>query len=80
MSELNWSYQTTRKLAKYHEEQIKAQRYVYLVSVHNILLELVMKTDQTGIHLVPSSGCRTWEIKDAKKISYIDKMKNDRLL
>jgi hypothetical protein len=45
-----------------------AQRCAYLVSVHNIPSELIVNIDQTGIHLVPTCGSRTWETKGAKHI------------
>ena len=45
-----------------------AQRCAYLVSAHNIPSELVVNSDQTGIHLVPTCGSRTWETKGAKHI------------
>ena len=72
--ELNWSYRAATsavgKLPKDYEDQGKAmaQRCAYLVSVHNIPEELVVNTDQTGIHLVPTGGSRTWETKGAKHI------------
>ena len=68
-SELNWSYRASTtavgKLPKDFEEQGKAmaQRCAYLVKVHNIPKELVVNSDQTGIHLVPTGGSKTWETK-----------------
>jgi hypothetical protein len=73
-SELNWSYRASTtaagKLPKDFEEQGKAmaQRCAYLVKVHNIPKELVVNSDQTGIHLVPTGGSRTWETKGAKHV------------
>ena len=70
-SELNWSYQTTNnaaeKLPKIYKDQRKvmAKRCAYLVSVHNTLLESVVNTDQTEIHLVPIGGSITWETNGA---------------
>ena len=45
-----------------------AQRCAYLVKIHNIPKALVVNSDQTGIHLVPTGGSRTWETKGAKHI------------
>ena len=59
-SQLNLSYRasitTVGKLPKDFEEQgiAMAQRCAYLVKVHNIPTELVVKSDQTGIHFVPT--------------------------
>jgi hypothetical protein len=39
------------------------QMYAYLIKVHNILQSLVVNNDQTGIHLVPTGGARTWDTK-----------------
>ena len=46
-----------------------AQRCAYLIEVHNISQELVVNTDQTGIHLVPTGGARTWETKGSKHVN-----------
>jgi hypothetical protein len=70
--ELNWSYRASTtsagKLPSDHEEQGKkmAQRCAYLVKIHNIPQSLVVNTDQTRIHLVPTRGSRTWEEKNSK--------------
>ena len=71
-TEFNWSYcaSTTSagKLPSDHEEQRKkmAQRCTYLVKIHNIPQSLAVNTDQTGIHLMPTGGSRTWEEKNSK--------------
>ena len=73
-SKLNWSYRASTtaagKLPKDFEEQgrVMAQRCAYLVKVHNIPMELVVNSDQTGIHLVPTGGSRTWETKGSKHV------------
>jgi hypothetical protein len=46
-----------------------AQRCAYLINVHNIPPQLVVNTDQTSIHLVPTGGARTWETKDSKHVN-----------
>jgi len=64
-SELNWSYRaattTAGKLPDDFELQglTMAQRCAYLIKVHNILQSLVVNSDQTGIHLVPTGGAKT---------------------
>jgi hypothetical protein len=73
-SELNWSYRASTtaagKLPKDYEEQGKkmAQRCAYLVKMYNIPPELVVNTDQTGIHLVPTGGAKTWETKGSRHV------------
>jgi hypothetical protein len=53
-----------------HKEQGKkmAQRCAYLVRIHNIPQSLVVNSDQTGIHLVPTGGVKTWEEKNSKYV------------
>ena len=46
-----------------------AQRCTYLINVHNIPQELVVSTNQTGIHLVPIGGARIWETKGSKHVN-----------
>ena len=64
-AEMNWSYRaattSVRKLSFDYEVQGNkmAKKYVYLVKIHNILEELVVNTDQTCIHIVPTCGART---------------------
>jgi hypothetical protein len=71
---LNWSYRASTtaagKLPKDWEEQGKkmAQRVAYLSKLHDIPPSLVVNTDQTGMHLVPTGGSRTWEKKGSKHI------------
>jgi hypothetical protein len=71
-TELKWSYRASttsaRKLPSDHEEQGKkmAQRCACLVKIHSIPQSLVVNIDQTGIHLVPTGGSRTWEEKNSK--------------
>ena len=43
----------------------------YLVKVYDILLYLVINSDQTGIHLVPSAGGRTWDVKGVKDVKIL---------
>jgi hypothetical protein len=45
-----------------------AQRCTYLVKVYIISKELIVNFDQTGIHLVPIEGSKTWETKITKHV------------
>ena len=64
-SKLNWSYRAATtaagKLSNDFELQglTMTQMCTYLIKVHNILESLVVNSDQTGIHLVPTGGART---------------------
>ena len=74
---LNWSFRTgtgeARKLLKDWEHQglQMAQRTAYLVKAHSIAPELVINTDQTGIHLVPAGGARIWAEKGSKHVQIL---------
>lgn len=71
---LNWSYRAAtgaaKKLPSDWEEQglQMAQRVAYLVKAHSIPPQLVVNTDQTGIHLVPTGGAHTWAQKGSKHV------------
>jgi hypothetical protein len=45
-----------------------AYRVAYLVKSYNIHVTLVINIDQTCVHLVPTRGERTWEMKGEKNI------------
>jgi hypothetical protein len=45
-----------------------SQKVVYLVKAHSIPSALVVNTDQTGIHLVPTGGAHTWALKGSKHV------------
>ena len=45
------------------------QRIAYLVKCYNVPCELVVNTDKTGIHLVPTGGTRTWEVRGSKHVA-----------
>jgi hypothetical protein len=51
-----------------YKGKMMAQRCAYLVKMHNIPPSLVVNTDETGIHLVPTGGTRTWEEKNSKYV------------
>ncbi len=42
-----------------------AHRVAYFVKVYNVLMCLIVNTYQTRVHLVPTKGDRTWEIRGA---------------
>jgi hypothetical protein len=48
-----------------------AQHVAYLVKCYNIPFELVINTDQTGLHLMPKWGTKTWEEKGTKSVAII---------
>jgi hypothetical protein len=76
-NELNWSFRkattAASKLPKDWELQglRMTQRIAYLVKCYNVPCELVVNTDQTGIHLVPTGGTKTWEEKGSKHVAVI---------
>ena len=71
---LNWSLRkatgAARKLPS--DWELKglqmAQRAAYLVRAHSITPEMMVNTDQTGIHLAPTGGSRTWAEKGTKHV------------
>jgi hypothetical protein len=73
-STLNWSYRAATGAARelpsdWNEQGLKmSQRVAYLVKAHSIPPELVVNTDQTGIHLVPTGGAHTWALKGSKHV------------
>ena len=64
-SELNWSYRTVTTAAGKFPNDFElqgltmVQRCAYLIKVHNNHESLVVNSDQTGIHLVPTGGAKT---------------------
>ena len=48
-----------------------AQHVAYFVKCYNIPFELVDNTDQTGIHLMPTKGTKTWEEKGTKSVAVV---------
>jgi hypothetical protein len=46
-------------------------RVAYLVKLYSIPRELIINTDQTGIHLVPIGGSHTWERRGAKDVKFL---------
>ena len=45
------------------------QRIAYLVKCYNVPCELVVNIDQTEVHLVPTGGTRTWEVRGSKHVA-----------
>jgi hypothetical protein len=45
------------------------QRMAYLSKLHDIPPSLVVNSDHTGIHLVPTGGSKTWETKGSKQVT-----------
>jgi hypothetical protein len=48
------------------------QHVVYLVKCYDISSKLVVNTDQTGTHLMPTWGIRTWEEKGTKSVAVVE--------
>lgn len=46
-------------------------RTAYFVSKYNIPMELVVNFDQTGLHIVPTGGTRTFAVKGSKEVRLI---------
>ncbi len=74
-SELNWSYRAATTAAGKLPDDFElqgltmTQKCAYLINIHNIHESLVVNSDQTGIHLVPTGGARTWDTKGIKQVS-----------
>jgi hypothetical protein len=45
-----------------------AQKAAYSEKAHSIPLSMMVNTDQTRIHIVPSRGARTWSEKRSKHV------------
>jgi hypothetical protein len=45
-----------------------AQKVAYLVKAYSVLPSLMVNTDQTGIHLIPTRGDRIWVEKGSKHV------------
>jgi hypothetical protein len=43
-------------------------KVAYLIKAYDILATLVINIDQIGVHLIPTRGERTWEMKGKKNI------------
>jgi hypothetical protein len=48
-----------------------AHRVAYLMNVYNILMCLIVNTYQIEVHLVPTKGDWTWEIKGVKHVQVL---------
>ncbi len=48
-----------------------AHMVAYLVKAYNIPTSLVINTEQTRVHLVPTRGDRMWETKGTKHIQVL---------
>jgi prophage DNA circulation protein len=76
---LNWRFRvsitTAQKLTQDWKEQMAliTARVAYLVKAYNIHRSLVVSADQTGIHLVPTGGSRTYEKKGVRDVAVTGK-------
>jgi hypothetical protein len=48
-----------------------AYQVVYLMKVYNIILTLIIKSDQTSVHLIPTTRERIWESKGSRHIQVL---------
>jgi hypothetical protein len=73
-TELHWTYRVAttaaQKLPSDWEVQglRMTQQIAYLVKSYSIPESMVVDTDQTGIHLVPTGGAYTWDEKGTKHV------------
>ena len=73
--EMGWSYRSctfaASKLPKKWEVEgpNMAYRVAYLAALYKIPPELVVNTNQIGMHLVPTCGSRIWKKKEVLKTS-----------
>jgi hypothetical protein len=73
-TKLHWSYRVAttavQKLPLDWEAQgLKmSQRIAYLIKSYSIPDSMVINTDQTGIHLIPTGGAHTWDKKGTKHV------------
>ena len=73
-SRLDWTYMTTsgttRKLPNNWEEQKlhMVQRAAFFMKAYSIPTKMFVNTDQTDIHLIPTSGARTWAKRWSKHV------------
>jgi hypothetical protein len=76
-SHMNWSYRVATtaasKLPLNWQEQgtLMAQQVAHLVTLYNIAPQLVINTVETGLHVVPSGGEKTWERKGSKHVKVL---------
>jgi hypothetical protein len=72
---MGWSYRSCASTASKLPKKWKvegtnmAYRIAYLAAIYKIPPKLVVNTNQTGMHLVPTYGSRIWEKKDVLKTS-----------
>ena len=54
-----------------------AQRDVFIGNAYSIHMKMFVNTEQTGIHLDPTSGARTWTKRGSKHV-LVHEMKDER--
>jgi hypothetical protein len=73
-TKLHWSYRVATTAAQklpldWEAQGLKmSQRIAYLVKSYSIPDSMVINTDQTGIHLIPTGGAHTWDEKGTKHV------------
>ena len=66
---LNWSYKNVTRigeklLEEWEAQELKTARFFFfLVKAYSIPPHLFVNNDQTCIHLVPTWGAYTWDVK-----------------
>ena len=66
------NYSCKQSSTDWMEQSLNMNYWItYLVKVYNIPPYLVIYLNQTGIHLVPSVGGRTWDVKIVKDVKIL---------
>lgn len=73
--ELNWSFckatiAASKLSTNWQQKRVEvAKEVAYLVKYYSISLQLIVNTDQSGSHLLPTRGIRTWEGNNSNSVA-----------